>query len=76
MNASGQKPNNRLFDLSFSVNDYEEENDARDLTDFCKTSKPLITSVQHSLCACKASETTLKQKTIKKLFHNTVKECE
>ena len=67
MNASDQKPNNRLFDLKFSVNDYEEENDAIDLTDFCKTPKPLIKIVQHSLRACKASETTLKQKTIKKL---------
>jgi hypothetical protein len=64
------------MDLQFAVHEFEEEEDIRNLIELAKTTKPLPSGVQHSLCACIANETTLHQKHVKKLFPQTLKECE
>ena len=74
MQTAGQKADKQYLDLQFIVQEFEDELDRRDYSDLCKRTKPI--ALQHSQCACIGSETTLKQKTIKKLFPDTLKECE
>lgn len=66
----------KFMDLTISVQEYEEEEETRDLTDAAKTTKPIAGGVQHSQVCCIGSDSTLKQKNIKKLFVNVLKECE
>ena len=64
------------MDLQFAVQEFEEELDSRDLSHLAKTTKPIAAGVQHSQCVCIGSDTTLKQKTIKKLFAHALTECQ
>jgi hypothetical protein len=66
----------KFMDLTIAVQEYEEEEETRDLKDASKTTKPIASGVQHSQVGCIGSDTTLKQKNIKKLFVNVLKECE
>jgi hypothetical protein len=73
LNSAGGKPTNKFINLQFAVQEFEEEEEARDLTHMAKTSQPI--SVHHSHCACIGTETTLKQPSIEKKFPQTLEEC-
>lgn len=60
LNAAGQKMGEKFVDLTIAVQEFEEEEYARDMTDLAKTTKPIASGVQHSQCGCIGSETTFK----------------
>ena len=68
--AAGQKSNSRYVDLTFIVNENEEELEMRDYTVACKSTQPI--SLMHSQTSCIGSSNVLKQKNIKKIFPQTL----
>ena len=55
------------------VAENEEEEEQRDFSRVAKITQPVL---NHSSYSCIGSATCLKQKTIRKLFPNTLKQCE
>ena len=56
--AAGQKSNQRFIDLTYIVNENEEEQEMRDYTIAAKTTQPM--GIQHSQTACIGSANVLK----------------
>ena len=76
MNAlrnAGQSSNSRYVDLTYLVAENEEEEEQRDYSRVSKTTQPVL---QHSSFAAIGSSNCLKQKNIRKLFPQTLKQCE
>ena len=76
MNAlanAGQQTNTRYVELTYIVAEHEEEEEQRDYSRVSKNTQPLL---QHSSYSCIGSSTCLKQKNIRKLFPQTLKQCE
>ena len=68
--AAGQKSNQRYHDLTYIVNESEEEIEMRDYTVACKSTQPI--SLLHSQTSCIGSSSVLKQRNIKKIFPQTL----
>jgi len=76
MNAlanAGQMTNQRYIDLTFIVAENEEEEEQRDYSAITKVSKAVI---NHSGYSCIGQSSCLKQKNIRKLYLDTLKQCE
>jgi len=65
--------NQRYIDLTYIVAENEEEEEQRDYSVVAKQTKAAI---NHSSYSCIGSQTCHKQKTIRKLFPLTLKQCE
>jgi hypothetical protein len=70
---AGQMSNHRYIELTYVVAENEEEEEQRDYSRICKITQSVL---PHSQYACIGSSTCLKQKNIRKLFPQTLKQCE
>ena len=70
---AGQQTNSRYVDLTYVVAENEEEEEQRDFSRVAKATAPVL---NHSGYSCIGSQTCLKQKNIRKLFPNTLRQCE
>ena len=76
MNAlqnAGQMTNQRYIDLTYIVAEHEEEEEQRDQSRVSKITKSVL---NHSSYSCIGSSTCLKQKNIRKLFPQSLKQIE
>ena len=76
MNAlanAGQMTNQRYIDLTYIVAEHEEEEEQRDYSRVSKVTKAVL---NHSSYACIGSSTCLKQKNIRRLFPQVLKQIE
>ena len=76
MNAlanAGQPNSKRFLELQFLVAEQEEEEEQRDQSRVSKVTQAVI---NHSSYSCIGSHTSLKQKTIRKLFPQSLKQLE
>lgn len=73
MANAGQMTNTRYIDLTYMVAEHEEEEELRD---FSRVSKNTKAELNHSSYACIGSATCLKQKNIRKLFPQSLKQME
>lgn len=69
---AGQTSNRRYVELSYLVQDAEEEAEQRDFKVLAKTAAPLD---PHYLYAAIGTATSFKQKSIKKMFPYSLKQC-
>lgn len=65
--------NQRYIELTYIVAENEEEEEHRDYSRISKVTQAII---NHSAYSCIGSSSCLKQKNIKKLFPQTLKQCE
>jgi hypothetical protein len=74
MNNSGAalKNSQRYADLKFSVEEYENEIEQRDLTSSAKTTQPV--NLKHFEHSCIGTESCYKQKTIPKFYVEVLKQ--
>ncbi len=74
MNNSGaaQKNSQRYADLKFSVEEYENVIEQRDLTSSAKTTQPV--NLKHYEHSCIGTESCYKQKTIPKFYVEVLKQ--
>ena len=70
---AGQMSNQRYVELTYIVAEQEEEEEQRDFSRVSKSTKAVL---NHASYACIGSSTCLKQKAIRKLFPQTLKQCE
>lgn len=66
--ASRPNLNTRLMELRFAASEYEEELEARDFAVPAKSTQTV--NIKHLSYACIGTDTTHKQRSIKKLFIN------
>lgn len=70
---AGQQTNTRYVDLTYIVAENEEEEEQRDYSRVAKSTQP---SLPHHTFSCIGSSSCLKQKAIKKIFPQTLKQCQ
>ena len=70
---AGQMTNHRYVELTYIVAEQEEEEEQRDFNRVSKATKAVL---NHASYSCIGSSTCLKQKSIRKLFPQTLRQCE
>ena len=73
LDNAGMRTNQRFVELSYMVNEYEEEEEQRNYQVMAKLTTPV--NIAHHRHPCIGTQTCLRQKNIKKVFAHTMIQC-
>lgn len=70
LDNAGMRQNGRYLELSYQVNEFEEEEEQRNYTNLAKITEP--TNITHHRYSCIGPQTCLKQRNLRKVFPYTL----